>query len=280
PAGAHQWRPVNGMGEDMVPEAHGTGRREPRMLTSDIALREDPTYREISLRFKNDPQAFADAFARAWFKLTHRDMGPKSRYLGPEVPQEDLLWQDPLPAWEGEVIGDADVAALKAKVLESDLTVSELVSTAWAAAASFRGSDKRGGVNGARIRLAPQNGWEVNNPAQLSKVPNVLQGIADGYDKAVSLADVIVIAGAAAIEKAARDAGVEITVPVTVGRVDASAEQTDVESFGHLEPKHDGFRNFEGKGTMPAEYELIDRANLLTLTVPETTVLVGGLRVL
>ncbi|MBA4608304.1 catalase/peroxidase HPI [Aeromicrobium sp. Marseille-Q0843] len=280
PAGAHQWRPVNGMGEDMVPEAHGTGRREPRMLTSDIALREDPAYREISLRFKNDPVAFGDAFARAWFKLTHRDMGPKARYLGPEVPQEDLLWQDPLPAWEGEVIGDADVTALKAKVLETNLTVSELVSTTWAAASSFRGSDKRGGLNGARIRLAPQNGWAVNNPAQLAKVLSVLQGVADDYEKNVSLADVIAIAGAAAVEKAARDGGVDITVPVTVGRVDASADETDVESFGYLEPRHDGFRNYQGKGGMPAEYELIDRANLLTLTAPETTVLVGGLRVL
>ncbi|MBC9225807.1 catalase/peroxidase HPI [Aeromicrobium sp. 636] len=280
PAGAHQWRPINGAGGDMVPEAFGDGRREPRMLTSDIALREDPAYREIALRFKNDPQAFTDAFARAWFKLTHRDMGPKARYLGPEAPQEDLLWQDPLPTWEGDVIGDADVTALKAKVLETGLTVSELVSTAWAAASSFRGSDKRGGLNGARIRLAPQNGWAVNNPAQLAKVISVLQDVADGYDKAVSLADVIAIAGAASIEKAARDGGVEITVPVSVGRVDATPEQTDVESFSYLEPRHDGFRNYEGKGGMPAEYELIDRANLLTLTAPETTVLVGGLRVL
>src|SRR5690606_12772403 len=231
PSGAVQWRPINGGGEDMVPEAHGDGRREPRMLTSDLALREDPIYREISLRFKNDTAAFADAFARAWFKLTHRDLGPKSRYIGPEVPTEDLLWQDPLPAWEGEVIDEHDVAALKAKVLESGLGVSELVATAWAAAASFRGSDKRGGVNGARIRLAPQNAWEVNDPARLAKVLPVLQGIADDYVKPVSLADVIVIAGAAAIEKAARDGGVEVTVPVTVGRVDASAEQTDVESF-------------------------------------------------
>ncbi len=280
PAGAHQWRPINGGGADMVPEAHGDGRREPRMLTSDIALREDPAYREISLRFKSDPEAFADAFARAWFKLTHRDMGPKSRYIGAEAPAEDLLWQDPLPAWEGEVIGDADVAALKAKVLESDLTVAELVSTAWAAAASFRGSDKRGGLNGARIRLAPQNGWEVNNPAQLAKALTTLQGIADGYEKNVSLADVIAIAGAAAVEKAARDGGVNVTVPVTVGRVDASPEQTDVDSFGYLEPRSDGFRNYAGKGVLPAEYELLDRASLLTLSAPELTVLVGGLRVL
>ena len=280
PSGAVQWRPINGGGEDMVPEAHGDGRREPRMLTSDLALREDPIYREISLRFKNDTAAFADAFARAWFKLTHRDLGPKSRYIGPEVPTEDLLWQDPLPAWEGEVIDEHDVAALKAKVLESGLGVSELVATAWAAAASFRGSDKRGGVNGARIRLAPQNAWEVNDPARLAKVLPVLQGIADDYVKPVSLADVIVIAGAAAIEKAARDGGVEVTVPVTVGRVDASAEQTDVESFAHLEPRSDGFRNYEGRGVLPAEYELLDRANLLTLTAPEMTVLVGGLRVL
>ncbi|HPU14228.1 MAG TPA: catalase/peroxidase HPI [Aeromicrobium sp.] len=280
PAGAVQWRPINGGGEDMVPEAFGTGRREPRMLTSDIALREDPIYREISLRFKNDLDAFADAFARAWFKLTHRDLGPVSRYLGPEVPAEQLIWQDPLPAAEGEALSDADVAALKAKVLESGLSVAELVSTAWAAASTFRGSDKRGGVNGARIRLAPQKDWEVNNPTQLAKVLSKLTEIADGYEKSVSIADLIVIAGAAAVEKAAADGGVEVTVPVTVGRVDASAEQTDVDSVSWLEPRHDGFRNYAGASKTPAEYNLLDKANLLTVSAPEMTVLVGGLRVL
>ena len=281
PAGAHQWRPVNGGGADMVPEAFGDGRREPRMLTSDLALRVDPVYEQISRRFLADPAAFADAFARAWFKLTHRDMGPKVRYLGPEVPAEDLLWQDPLPAAEGEPLQPADVAALKAAVLASDLTVAQLVSTAWAAAASFRGSDKRGGVNGARIRLEPQSGWEVNNPDQLAIVLRTLQGIADGYAKPVPLADLIVIAGAAAVEKAAAAGGVEVTVPVTVGRVDATAEQTDVASFSYLEPVADGFRNYYGKGNrLPAEYLLVDKANLLTLSAPEMTVLVGGLRVL
>ncbi|WP_420121853.1 catalase/peroxidase HPI [Nakamurella sp.] len=281
PAGAHQWKPVNGGGADMVPEAFGDGKREPRMLTSDLALRVDPVYEQISRRFLADPDAFADAFARAWFKLTHRDMGPKVRYLGPEVPAEDLLWQDPLPAAEGEPLQPEDVAALKAAVLASDLTVGQLVSTAWAAASSFRGSDKRGGVNGARIRLEPQSGWEVNNPDQLAIVLRTLQGIADGYGKPVPLADLIVIAGAAAVEKAAAAGGVDVTVPVTVGRVDASAEQTDVASFGYLEPVADGFRNYYGKGNrLPAEYLLVDKANLLTLSAPEMTVLVGGLRVL
>jgi catalase-peroxidase len=281
PAGAHQWRPVNGGGADMVPEAFGNGRREPRMLTSDLALRVDPVYEQISRRFLADPDAFADAFARAWFKLTHRDMGPLVRYLGTEVPSEELIWQDPLPAAQGEPLNESDVAALKAAVLASDLTVSQLVSTAWAAAASFRGSDKRGGVNGGRIRLEPQSGWEVNNPDQLAIVLRSLQGIADAYAKPVSLADLIVIAGAAAVEKAAAAGGVEVAVPVTVGRVDASAEQTDVASFGYLEPVADGFRNYYGKGNrLPAEYLLVDRANLLTLSAPEMTVLVGGLRVL
>jgi catalase-peroxidase len=281
PAGAHQWRPVNGGGADMVPEAFGDGRREPRMLTSDLALRVDPVYEQISRRFLADPDAFADAFARAWFKLTHRDMGPKVRYLGSEVPAEELLWQDPLPAAQGEPIDQSDVAALKAAVLESGLTVSQLVSTAWAAAASFRGSDKRGGVNGARIRLEPQSGWEVNNPDQLAVVLRALQEIADGYAEPVSLADLLVIAGAAGVEKAAAAGGLEVTVPVTVGRVDASAEQTDVASFSYLEPAADGFRNYYGKGNrLPAEYLLVDRANLLTLSAPEMTVLVGGLRVL
>ena len=281
PAGAHQWRPVNGGGADMVPEAFGNGRREPRMLTSDLALRVDPVYEQISRRFLADPDAFADAFARAWFKLTHRDMGPLVRYLGAEVPSEELIWQDPLPAAQGEPLDESDVAALKAAVLASDLTVSQLVSTAWAAAASFRGSDKRGGVNGGRIRLEPQSGWEVNNPDQLAIVLRSLQGIADAYAKPVSLADLIVIAGAAAVEKAAAAGGVEVAVPVTVGRVDASAEQTDVASFGYLEPVADGFRNYYGKSNrLPAEYLLVDRANLLTLSAPEMTVLVGGLRVL
>src|SRR6478752_7494645 len=281
PAGAHQWRPVNGGGADMVPEAFGNGKREPRMLTSDIAFRVDPIYEQIARRFLDNPDEFADAFARAWFKLTHRDMGPVVRYLGPEVPSEELIWQDPLPAREGELIDDTDVAALKAQVLGSGLSVSQLVSTAWAAAASFRGSDKRGGVNGARIRLEPQSGWEVNNPDQLAIVLRTLEGIAGSYGKPVSLADLIVIAGAAAVEKAAQDAGVDIRVPVTVGRVDASAEQTDVNSFSYLEPAADGFRNYYGKGNrLPAEYLLVDRASLLNLSAPEMTVLVGGLRVL
>ncbi len=281
PAGAHQWRPVNGGGADMVPEAFGDSRREPRMLTSDLALRVDPIYEKISRRFLLNPEELADAFARAWFKLTHRDMGPVARYLGAEVPVEELIWQDPLPAREGELIGEADVAALKAKVLESDLTVSQLVSTAWAAASSFRGSDKRGGVNGARIRLEPQSGWEVNNPDQLAIVLRTLSGIAQAYAKPVSLADLIVIAGAAAVEKAAQAGGVSAQVPVTVGRVDASAEQTDADSFSFLEPVADGFRNYYGKGNrLPAEYLLVDKANLLTLSAPEMTVLVGGLRVL
>ena len=281
PAGAHQWRPVNGGGADMVPEAFGNGRREPRMLTSDLAMRFDPEFEPIARRWKDDPAALQDAFARAWFKLTHRDMGPLVRYLGAEVPSEELIWQDPLPAAQGEPLDESDVAALKAAVLASDLTVSQLVSTAWAAAASFRGSDKRGGVNGGRIRLEPQSGWEVNNPDQLAIVLRSLQGIADAYAKPVSLADLIVIAGAAAVEKAAAAGGVEVAVPVTVGRVDASAEQTDVASFGYLEPVADGFRNYYGKGNrLPAEYLLVDRANLLTLSAPEMTVLVGGLRVL
>ncbi|WP_395727564.1 catalase/peroxidase HPI [Nakamurella sp.] len=281
PAGAHQWRPVNGGGADMVPEAFGDGRREPRMLTSDLALRVDPVYEQISRRFLADPEAFADAFARAWFKLTHRDMGPLVRYLGPEVPSEELIWQDPLPPANGAALDESDVAALKAAVLETGLSVSQIVSTAWAAAASFRNSDKRGGVNGGRIRLEPQNAWEVNNPDQLAVVLRTLQGVADAYTKPVSLADLIVIAGAAAVEKAAATGGVEIDVPVTVGRVDASAEQTDVASFGYLEPAADGFRNYYGKGNrLPAEYLLVDRANLLNLSAPEMTVLVGGLRVL
>lgn len=287
PGGGHQWRPVNGGGANMVPLAHSNGTREPRMLTSDLALRVDPEYDRISRKFKDDPDAFADAFARAWFKLTHRDMGPIDRYLGPEVPQEPLIWQDRVPAVDHELIDPADASALKARVLESGLTVSELVETAWAAASSFRGSDKRGGVNGARIRLAPQKDWEVNKPAQLAKVLDVLEeiqasfndGRADG--KKVSLADLIVLAGNAAVEKAASDAGVEVEVTFHPGRTDATQEQTDAESFAYLEPIADGFRNYYGpRAYMPEEHHLIDRANLLTLSAPELTVLVGGLRVL
>jgi len=284
PAGAHQWRPKGGQGADMVPLAHSDGKREPRMLTSDLALRVDPAYDKISRRFKDDPDAFADAFARAWFKLTHRDMGPVARYLGAEVPGEEMLWQDPVPAPTGAPLGADQVADLKARVLASGLTVSELVATTWAAASSFRGSDKRGGVNGARIRLAPQKDWEVNNPAQLHRVLGVLGGIAADAAQAgieVSLADLIVIAGNAAVEKAAADAGVDVEIPFHAGRTDASQEQTDVESFGYLEPAADGFRNYQGPlAAMPAEYHLLDKANLLTLTAPEMTVLVGGLRVL
>jgi len=285
PAGAKQWRPANGAGEDMVPYAHDPSkRRAPRMLTSDLALRFDPIYGPISLRFRDNPDEFADAFARAWFKLTHRDMGPKSRYLGPEVPEEDLLWQDPLPEREGELINADDIATLKQRVLASELTVSQLITTAWASAASFRGSDKRGGANGARINLAPQNNWAVNNPAQLAIVLPALQKIADDFnaesDRKVSLADLIVLAGTAAVEKAAADAGTPIAVGFTPGRVDATQEQTDVESFGYLEPRADGFRNYEGKSEIPAEYRLVDKAQLLNLTAPEMTVLVGGLRVL
>ncbi|WP_205850197.1 catalase/peroxidase HPI [Nakamurella flava] len=281
PAGAHQWRPVNGGGADMVPEAFGDGKREPRMLTSDLALRVDPVYEQISRRYMENPAEFADAFARSWFKLTHRDMGPIVRYLGSEVPSEQLLWQDPLPAATHPAPSEEAVASLKQAVLASGLTVSELVSTAWAAASSFRSSDKRGGVNGARIRLEPQNGWTVNNPDQLSRVLRTLQGIADSSATPVSLADLIVIAGAAGVEKAAAAAGVEITVPVTVGRVDAGPEHTDVDSFSYLEPAADGFRNYEGKGNrLPAEYLLVDKANLLGVSAPEMTALVGGLRVL
>ncbi|WP_454141103.1 catalase/peroxidase HPI [Microbacterium lacticum] len=284
PAGAHQWRPINGGGADMVPMAHSSGRREPRMLTSDLALRMDPAYDKISRKFKDDPEAFADAFARAWFKLTHRDMGPIARYLGSDVPAEELLWQDPVPAPSVDLIDAAGVAEAKRRVLESGLTVAELVGTTWAAASTFRGSDKRGGVNGARIRLAPQKDWEVNNPAQLHKVLGVLGRIKSDLDAAgtpVSLADLIVIAGNAAVEKAAADAGVEVEVPFHAGRTDASQEQTDVESFAYLEPAADGFRNYQGPlAEMPAEYHLLDKANLLTLTAPEMTVLVGGLRVL
>ncbi|CCH77654.1 catalase/hydroperoxidase HPI(I) [Nostocoides japonicum T1-X7] len=285
PAGAYQWRPKNGAGADLVQEAFGDGKREPRMLTADLGLRFDPIYEKISRRFLDHPEEFADAFARAWFKLTHRDMGPVARYLGPEVPTEELIWQDPLPAAEGDPIEAADLAALKEQILASGLTVAQLVSTAWASASTFRGSDKRGGANGARIRLEPQSGWEVNDPAQLATVLRVLEGIQESFNaqgtRKVSLADLIVLGGNAAVEKAARDAGHEIEVPFTPGRVDATQEMTDIDSFGYLEPKADGFRNYLGKGNrLPAEYLLVDKANLLTLTAPQLTVLVGGLRVL
>ncbi len=287
PSGANQWRPKNNEGAGLVPEADGNGTREPRMLTSDLALRFDPIYEPISRRFKDNPEEFADAFARAWFKLTHRDMGPVVRYLGPEVPSEELLWQDPVPAVDHALVDDADVAGLKRKILASGLTVSQLVSTAWASASTFRGSDKRGGANGARIRLEPQNGWEVNNPDQLASVLRTLEGIQQSFNgsaaggKKVSLADLIVLAGNAGVEKAAADGGVSVTVPFTPGRTDATAEQTDAESFAHLEPKADGFRNYVGKGVrLPAEYLLVDKANLLTLTTPQLAVLLGGLRVL
>jgi catalase-peroxidase len=287
PGGGHQWRPINGGGADMVPMAHSSGRREPRMLTSDLALRMDPAYDEVSRRFKDDPVAFGDAFARAWFKLTHRDMGPIARYLGPEVPTEELIWQDPVPAVDHVLIDEADAANLKAQVLASGLTVAELVATTWAAASTFRGSDKRGGVNGARIRLSPQKDWSVNKPEQLARVLGVLEGIQASFNdgrtdgKKVSLADLIVLAGNAAVEKAAADAGVQAHVAFHPGRTDASQEQTDEVSFSFLEPAADGFRNYQGPlASMPAEYHLLDRANLLTLTAPEMTVLVGGLRVL
>ncbi|MDT0482314.1 catalase/peroxidase HPI [Streptomyces doebereineriae] len=283
PAGANQW--VAKDSQEIIPDAHDSSKkRRPTMLTTDLSLRFDPIYGEISKRFHENPDQFADAFARAWYKLTHRDLGPKSLYLGPEVPAETLLWQDPLPQAEGETIDSGDVASLKAKVLETGLTVSQLVSTAWASASTFRGSDKRGGANGARIRLEPQRGWEVNDPEQLGQVLRVLEGVQAEFNtgaKKVSLADLIVLAGAAAVEQAAKDAGYYVEVPFTPGRVDATEEHTDVESFAALEPVADGFRNYLGKGNrLPAEYLLLDRANLLTLSAPEMTALVGGLRVL
>ncbi len=275
PAGAHQW--VAKDAEATVPGPQDpSDTRRPTMLTTDLALRVDPVYGEISRRFYENPDQFADAFARAWFKLTHRDLGPIQRYLGSEVPAEELLWQDRVPAVDHGLIGADDIADLKRQVLDSGLTVSELVGAAWAAASSFRGSDKRGGANGGRIRLEPQSGWAVNNPDQLGRVLHTLEGIRQGFGKPVSLADLVVLAGSAAVEKAS---GIE--VPFTPGRTDASAEQTDVESFAALEPIADGFRNYLGKGLrLPAEFLLVDRANLLTLTAPEMTVLVGGLRVL
>lgn len=287
PAGAHQWTPKAGAGANTVPDAHDASKRHaPMMLTTDIALRVDPAYEKISRRFFENPDQFADAFARAWFKLTHRDMGPRSRYLGPEVPSEELIWQDPIPAVNYELINAQDIAALKGQILASGLSIAELVSTAWASASTFRGSDKRGGANGARIRLAPQKYWEVNNPAQLSKVLDKLEAIQTAFNsqsgnKKVSLADLIVLGGSAAIEQAAKKAGLDITVPFTAGRNDATQEQTDVESFAVLEPKADGFRNYlKPRQAASAEELLVDKAQLLTLTAPEMTALVGGLRVL
>ena len=283
PAGAIQW--VAKDAGDVIPDAHGGPHKKPTMLTTDLALRMDPAYEKISRRFLENPQAFAEAFARAWFKLTHRDMGPRARYLGPEVPREELIWQDPIPAVKHALVNNADVAALKARLLASGLSGQELVATAWASASTFRGSDKRGGANGARIRLAPQKDWAANNPAQLAKVLGKLEEIQREFNKAaegdkrISLADLIVLAGSAGVEKAAADAGVKINVPFTPGRGDASDEQTDAESFAPLEPKADGFRNhLQGRFPAPAEALLIDKAQLLTLTAPEMTVLIGGLR--
>ena len=287
PAGAHQWQPKNNGGAGTVPDAHNPNKKHaPFMLTSDIALRVDPAYEKVSRQFYENPDLFADAFARAWFKLTHRDMGPKSLYLGTEVPAEELIWQDPIPVATYKTIDAADIEALKAQILSTGLSVSELVSTAWASASTFRGSDKRGGANGGRIRLTPQKYWEANNPAQLSKVLDALEGVQKAFnatagDKQVSMADLIVLGGCAAIEKAAKAAGHTITVPFTAGRTDASQEQTDVESFAVLEPIADGFRNYaKTRYTVSAEDLLVDKAQLLTLTAPEMTVLVGGLRVL
>src|SRR5467141_4901069 len=288
PAGKNQWTPKNGAGAGTVPDAHDPSKRHaPMMLTTDLSLRMDPAYAKISKRFHENPQELADAFAKAWFKLTHRDMGPISRYLGPLVPKESLLWQDPVPAVDHALIGEQDIAALKAKILASGLSISQMASTAWASAATFRGSDKRGGANGARIRLAPQKGWEVNQPAQLGKVLQTLEGIQKEFNasqsggKKVSLADLIVLGGCAAVEAAAKKAGHDVKVPFSPGRTDASQEQTDVHSFAVLEPTADGFRNYLRSGQpLSAEELLLDRAQLLTLTAPEMTVLVGGMRVL
>ncbi|HNU43578.1 MAG TPA: catalase/peroxidase HPI, partial [Cyclobacteriaceae bacterium] len=285
PAGAQQWQPKHGAGSNSVPDAFDKSKRHaPKMLTTDMALRFDPEYEKISRRFYENPDEFADAFARAWFKLTHRDMGPVSRYLGIEVPKDELIWQDPIPAVTHKLIDDSDIAALKKKILASGLSVSELVSTAWASASTFRGSDKRGGANGARVRLAPQKDWEVNNPVQLAKVLKTLEGIQKEFNvggKQVSLADLIVLAGNAGIEKAAKNAGIELTVPFAAGRGDATQEQTDIESIGVLEPVADGFRNYQKKKySISGEELLVDKAQLLTLTAPELTVLIGGMRVL
>jgi len=286
PAGAHQWSAKNA--EAIIPDAFdGSKKHLPTMLTTDLSLRFDPAYEKISRRFLENPDQFADAFARAWYKLTHRDMGPLSRYLGPDVPQEELLWQDPIPAVNHMLVDETDISSLKTRILESGLSMAELVSTAWASASTFRGSDKRGGANGARIRLAPQKDWKVNNPSQLQKVLNVLEGIQKEFNgfqaegKQISLADFIVLAGTAAVEKAARDAGHTVSVPFSAGRMDASQEQTDVESFGYLEPLADGFRNYrKSKSPVSTEALLIDKAHLLTLSAPELTVLIGGLRAL
>ena len=288
PAGAHQWKPKGGAGAGTVPDAHDEAKRiGPSMLTTDLALRFGPAYEKISRRFLEHPDQFADAFARAWFKLTHRDMGPRARYLGPEVPKEELIWQDPIPALNHELIDESDITTLKGKILGSGLTVSQLVATAWASASTFRGSDKRGGANGARIRLAPQKDWAINQPTQLSKVLNTLEGVRDEFNRAqtdgkqVSLADLIVLGGCAGVEQAARNAGQSVKVPFTPGRMDASQEQTDVESFAVLEPAADGFRNYQKtRSGVAAEALLLDKAQLLTLTAPEMTVLIGGLRVL
>jgi catalase-peroxidase len=282
PAGAFQWTPKDPDAGPMAPDAHDPAKKHPpMMLTTDLALRLDPNYGPIAKRFHENPDQFQDAFARAWFKLTHRDMGPKARYVGPLVPQEELLWQDPLPDAAHPPIGAADVAELKAKVLASGLSVPQLVATAWASASTFRGSDKRGGANGARIRLAPQKDWAVNQPAQLATVLSKLEEIRAGFAKPVSLADLIVLAGSAAVEKAAKDAGFDVEVPFAPGRVDAAQDQTDVSSFAVLEPKADGFRNYlNTDAPLTAEELLIDRAQLLTLTAPEMTALVGGLRAL
>jgi catalase-peroxidase len=286
PGGAHQW--VAKGADATIPDAYDSSKKHrPTMLTTDISLRVDPVYEKISRRFMANPDEFADAFARAWFKLTHRDMGPRARYLGPEVPEEELIWQDPIPAVNHPLIDARDMTSLKEKILASGLSVSQLVSTAWASASTFRGSDKRGGANGARIRLAPQKDWEVNQPTQLAHLLEVLEGIQSDFNcaqsggKKVSLADLIVLGGCAGVEQAAKNAGHKVTVPFTPGRMDASAEQTDVESFAPLEPYADGFRNYlKGKYRVPAEALLVDKAQLLTLTAPEMTVLMGGLRVL
>ena len=282
PAGAHQWIPKGGAGADSVPAAHDPSKRiTPSMLTTDLSLRFDPDYEKISRRFHENPDDFADAFARAWFKLTHRDMGPRTRYLGAEVPAEELIWQDPIPAVDHAIVDEKDIASLKSRILDSGLTVSELVSTAWASASTFRGSDMRGGANGARICLAPQKDWEVNQPDQLAKVLKTLEGIQSEFGNKVSMADLIVLAGCAGVEQAAKNAGQNVTVPFTPGRMDASQEQTDVESFAVLEPIADGFRNYQkAKYAVSIEALLVDKAQLMTLTAPEMTVLVGGMRVL
>ncbi|RNL82669.1 catalase/peroxidase HPI [Halostreptopolyspora alba] len=288
PGGGWQWRPKDGAGEGTVPDAHDPSKKHaPTMLTTDIALKVDPVYEPIARRFKDNPQEFEDAFARAWFKLTHRDMGPIDRYLGPEVPSEELLWQDPVPKPDHKLVGAAEIAELKREIADSGLTVRDLVSTAWAAASSFRGSDKRGGANGGRIRLEPQKSWEVNEPEKLATVISTLEGIQRSFNAArsdgtrISFADLVVLAGCVGVEQAAKAAGHTVEVPFTPGRGDSTQEQTDVESFSYLEPAADGFRNYVGKGSqLPAEYLLVDRANLLTLSAPEMTVLLGGLRVL